>query len=65
MFPLTFLGLLMPLCRDWVTIIVAAASGIVAVATAPWLPGKGNILVAMLVGGLLGALLEARWATTE
>jgi len=64
-FPLTFLGLLMPLCRERVTIIVAAASGIVAVATAPWLPGKGNILVAMLVGGLLGALLEARWATTE
>ena len=64
-FPLTFLGLLVPLLTNRVVWLVAATSGAVAVAAAPWLPGKGNILLAVLVGGMLGAFLEARWATTE
>jgi len=64
-FPLTFLGLLVPLLGSRITLAVAAASALAAVATAPWLPGKGNILVAILAGSLLGAALEARCPTTR
>jgi 4-azaleucine resistance transporter AzlC len=63
-FPLTFLGLLVPLLTDRTTVAVAAVAALVAVVAAPWLPGKGNVLLAMLGGGVLGAILEARWATT-
>jgi 4-azaleucine resistance transporter AzlC len=62
-FPLTFLGLLVPLLADRVTVVVAATSALVTVITAPWLPGKGNILLAILVGGAVGAAWEARWST--
>jgi 4-azaleucine resistance transporter AzlC len=64
-FPLTFLGLLVPLLTSRVTLAVAAASAITAVVTAPWLPGKGNVLLASLLGSVLGAALEGRWATTR
>ena len=63
-FPLTFLGLLVPLLGRPVTVVVAGASGIVAVATAAWLPGKGNLVLAILVGGAIGAVLEAWWTPT-
>lgn len=63
-FPLTFLGLLVPLLGRPVTVVVAGASGIVAVATAAWLPGKGNLVLAILVGSAIGAVLEAWWTPT-
>jgi 4-azaleucine resistance transporter AzlC len=64
-FPLTFLGLLMPLLADRAALLVAATSALVAVALAPWLPGKGNIVAASLVGAGLGAALETRWTPTR
>lgn len=64
-FPLTFLGLLVPLLVDGVTVLVAAAAATVAIAAAPWLAGKGNILLAILVGSGLGAILEGWWETTS
>ncbi len=64
-FPLTFLGLLVPLLGRPVTRVVALASGIVAAATAAWLPGKGNLVLAILVGSVVGTLLEARWTPTR
>jgi predicted branched-subunit amino acid permease len=63
-FPLTFLGLLVPLLGRPVMGVVAAASGIVAVATASWLPGKGNLVLAILVGSGIGTVLEAWWTPT-
>ena len=59
-FPLTFLGLLVPLLTRPVTGAVAAASAIVAVVTAAWLPGKGNLVLAILLGSGIGTLLESR-----
>lgn len=64
-FPLTFLGLLVPLLTRPVTAVVAVASGTVAVATAAWLPGKANLFLAILLGSGVGALLEAWWVPTE
>ncbi len=64
-FPLTFLGLLVPLLVRPVTGIVALASGIVAVATAAWLPGKGNLVLAILVGSAIGTIAEAWWTPTR
>lgn len=64
-FPLTFLGLLMPLLRRPATLAVAVISGALAVALASWLPGKVNMFVAILVGSGMGAVLEAWWAPTE
>lgn len=64
-FPLTFLGLLVPLLTRPVTVAVALASGIVAVVTAPWLPGKGNLVLAILLGSGIGAALEAWWTPTR
>jgi 4-azaleucine resistance transporter AzlC len=62
-FPLTFLGLLVPLVGDRPTLLVAVASGAAAVAAAPWLAGHANTLLAVLVGSGLGAILEGRWNT--
>lgn len=64
-FPLTFLGLLVPLLTRPVTGAVAAASGIVAVVAAPWLPGKGNLVLAVLLGSGIGTVLEAWWTPTR
>ncbi len=63
-FPLTFLGLLVPLLGRPVTVVVAVASGLVAAATAAWLPGKGNLVLAILVGSGIGALVEGWWTPT-
>jgi 4-azaleucine resistance transporter AzlC len=64
-FPLAFLGLLVPLLGRPVSGVVAVVSGVAAVATAPWLPGKGNIFLAILVGSGIGTLAEAWWAPTR
>jgi len=64
-FPLTFLGLLMPLLIRPLTTVVALASGVVAVTTAAWLPGKGNLVLAILVASGIGAALEGWWTRTQ
>jgi predicted branched-subunit amino acid permease len=63
-FPLTFLGLLVPILGRPITVVVAAVAAVVAVATAAWLPGKGNLVLAILVGSGIGAVLEGRWTST-
>jgi 4-azaleucine resistance transporter AzlC len=60
-FPLTFLGLLVPLLIRPVTGAVAATSGLVSVIAIAWLPGKGNLVLAVLLGSGIGTLLESRW----
>jgi predicted branched-subunit amino acid permease len=64
-FPLTFLGLLMPVLAWPVTTAVALASGVVAVTSAAWLPGKGNLVLAVIVGSGVGAALEGWWTRTQ
>ncbi len=64
-FPLAFLGLLMPLLTGWVPALVAVLAGATAVGTASFLPGKANIFLAILVGSLTGACLERRCRTTR
>lgn len=62
-FPLAFLGLLMPLLTHWVPALVAILAGATAVGTASFLPGKANIFLAILVGSAAGAFLERRCKT--
>jgi 4-azaleucine resistance transporter AzlC len=64
-FPLTFLGLLVPLLTWPLRTVVALVSGVVAVATAPWLPGKGNLVLAIVVASGIGAALEEWWTRTR
>jgi len=64
-FPLTFLGLLVPLLTWPLVTVVALASGVVAVATAAWLPGKANLVLAIVVASGIGAALEGWWARTQ
>ena len=60
-FPLTFLGLLVPLLTRGVTGAVALVSGIVVVTTTAWLPGKMNLFLATLMASGVGVILERRW----
>lgn len=64
-FPLTFLGLLVPLLTRWVTAAVALISGIVAVTTAAWLPGKTHLFLAILLASGIGMLLERWWTPSR
>jgi 4-azaleucine resistance transporter AzlC len=59
-FPLTFIGLLAPILRSRIDIIVFAGSVIVSLAGALLLPGKWYILLAGVVASGLGAFLETR-----
>ena len=56
-FPLAFLGLLVPLVRTRTEVVVAAVAGTAAWVTARELPGGIPILVAGVGGSLLGAWL--------
>ena len=58
-FPLAFLGLLVPLVRSRVELLVAVASGAIAYVAARGLPGGLPILLAGVVGSLLGAALTS------
>jgi predicted branched-subunit amino acid permease len=64
-FPLTFLGLLVPVLTWPLRTVVALVSGVVAVATAAWLPGKGNLVLAIVVASGIGAALEEWWTRTR
>jgi predicted branched-subunit amino acid permease len=56
-FPLAFLALLVPLVRTRVELLVAVASGAIAYVAARELPGGLPILLAGVVGSLVGAVL--------
>lgn len=56
-FPLTFIGLLMPLLRKRVNALVAALSGALAMGGALALPGRWYILIAGVVASGVGAWL--------
>jgi 4-azaleucine resistance transporter AzlC len=55
-FPLAFLALLIPLLKGWTEVLVAAVSGLLALAVSQVAPGGVAILVAGVAGSLLGAL---------
>lgn len=59
-FPLAFLGLLVPLLKDRLTVLVALASGLGAWGLSRVLPGGLVILLAGIGGALLGAFLSTR-----
>ena len=59
-FPLAFLGLLVPMLRGRVTVLVALASGLVAWGLSRVLPGGLVILLAGVGGALLGAWLTVQ-----
>lgn len=59
-FPLAFLGLLVPMLRGRVTVLVALASGLAAWGLSRVLPGGLVILLAGVGGALLGAWLMAK-----
>ena len=63
-FPLTFIGLLMPLLRDRVSSLVAALSAALTLAGALLLPGRWYILIAGLVASGIGAFLARQPYTT-
>lgn len=54
-FPLTFIGLLLPLLRERVSVAVAAIAGLLTVAGALLLPGSWYILIAGIVASGVGA----------
>jgi predicted branched-subunit amino acid permease len=58
-FPLAFLALLVPLVRTRVEILVAVAAGAIAYLASRSLPGGLPILLAGVVGSLLGAALTS------
>lgn len=57
-FPLTFIGLLVPLLRDRVSNAVAVLAGLLAVAGALLLPGSWYLLLAGIVASGFGAVLR-------
>lgn len=59
-FPLTFIGLLVPLLRDRVSATVAALAAVLAIAGALLLPGSWYILLAGIVASGVGAFLSRR-----
>ena len=57
-FPLAFLGLLSAFVRDWVGLVVAAVAGGLALVFATTLHGNWHVLLAGLLGSVLGLGLE-------
>lgn len=64
-FPLAFLGLLVPMLRDRVTVLVALVSGLGAWGLSRVLPGGLVVLLAGVGGALLGAFLVTRKGGAE
>jgi 4-azaleucine resistance transporter AzlC len=62
-FPLTFLGLLMPMLRGRPAVAAALAAAALALLGRALIPGYWYLLVAGIGGSLIGALLE--WATDQ
>lgn len=63
-FPLTFIGLLVPLLRDRVSNTVAALAAALTIAGALLLPGSWYILLAGIVASGIGAALARRQQST-
>jgi 4-azaleucine resistance transporter AzlC len=59
-FPLTFIGLLIPLLRDRVSTSVAALAGALAIGGALALPGRWYILIAGIAASAVGAMMNRR-----
>lgn len=59
-FPLTFIGLLVPLLRDRVSNTVAIIAGILALMGMLLLPGRWYILIAGVAASGIGALIQAQ-----
>jgi 4-azaleucine resistance transporter AzlC len=59
-FPLTFIGLLVPLLRGRTTVIVALLAGLLTIGGALLLPGRWYILIAGVVASGVGALLSRK-----
>ncbi len=59
-FPLTFIGLLMPLLRRRTDVIVALLAGLLTIGGALLLPGRWYILIAGVVASGVGALLSRK-----
>lgn len=59
-FPLAFLGLLVPMLRGRAEVLVAVASGLLAWVVSRVSPGGVTVLVAGVGGALLGAVLSSR-----
>jgi predicted branched-subunit amino acid permease len=57
-FPLTFLALLVPLLRNWTQVLVAAVSGVLALALGHLVPAGTTILIAAVVASALGTALH-------
>ena len=57
-FPLTFVGLLVPLLRRRDSQVVAVSAAALTIAGALWLPGSWYILLAGVVASAVGALLR-------
>jgi 4-azaleucine resistance transporter AzlC len=66
-FPLAFLGLLVTFLDDRISVAVALAAGVLALAGRFWLPGAWYVIVAGLLGSVIGLLLEGwrRGCTTS
>ena len=56
-FPLTFIGLLMPLLKEQVNVVVAVFAAALTIAAALLLPGSWYILIAGIIASGLGAYL--------
>jgi 4-azaleucine resistance transporter AzlC len=59
-FPLTFIGLLVPLLRDRINVTVALLAGALTIGGALLLPGRWYILIAGIVASGVGALVGGR-----
>jgi predicted branched-subunit amino acid permease len=57
-FPLTFLALLVPLLRTWTQVVVALASGGLALALSHVIPAGTTILISAVAASALGTLLH-------
>lgn len=64
-FPLAFLGLLVPLLADRISLLVAVVSGLGAWLISRFLPGGLVILLAGVGGALLGAALLTRYGRED
>ncbi len=60
-FPVAFLGLLMPQLSGRLPLSVALLSGVLAWLCSRWLPGGLVVLITGVLGALAGAWLSTRW----
>jgi predicted branched-subunit amino acid permease len=59
-FPLAFLALLIPLIKERIDLAVAVFSGLLALVASRWINAGLTILVAAVLGSLIGALWTSR-----